>query len=259
MLLTNHLIRTLINNLSNLNIKPIPYSIKMLTNCQKTIAKGHLINSNNKLFRIFSSFSPLHLEFNLGSRIVDKFSDWFSFNLSNREKNNKIHFQQLDEISLQSSSLPHTAIVISDASIKNNIAISISHIHICDHLLIKMVHHATFITSTKAELFAIRCGINQAYSIENISKIIVIIDSIHAVKKIFESKSHLYQLHTTAILSELHRFFATNQENYQILGMPQLSQVETSPECWQGFKNIQSTTYTLKQNLLGLLQKNWQW
>ena len=48
----------------------------------------------------------------------------------------------------------------------------------------------TFITSTEAELFAIRCGINQACSKENISKVIVITDSIHAAKKIFDSKSH---------------------------------------------------------------------
>ena len=92
-LLASHPIRTLMNNPSNLHIKPIPHSINTLTNRQKTIVKDHLINSNNKLFEVFPSFSPLHLKFNLGSRIVDKFSDRFSFNLSNREENNKIHFQ----------------------------------------------------------------------------------------------------------------------------------------------------------------------
>ena len=45
------------------------------------------------------------------------------------------------------------------------------------------------------------------------SKIIIITDSIHAAKKIFNSKSHLYQSHTMAILSKLHHFFKTNQEN----------------------------------------------
>ena len=62
---------------------------------------------------------------------------------------------------LHSSSLPHTAIVVTDASVKNDIATSVSHIHIHNHPLIKMVHHATFITSTEAELFAMRCGISQ--------------------------------------------------------------------------------------------------
>ena len=100
-----------------------------------------------------------------------------------------------------------------DASIKNDIATSISHIHFVDHSLTKMVHHAAFITSTEVELFTIRCGINQACNKENMSKIIIITDSIHAARKIFNSKSHPYQIHTMAILSRLHRFFAISQEN----------------------------------------------
>ena len=116
-------------------------------------------------------------------------------------------------MTLQSSSSPHMAIVVTDASIKKDIATSISHIHICDHPLIKTVHHAVYITSTKVELFAIRYGINQACGKNNISKIVVVTSSIHAAKKIFNSKSHLYQLHTTAILQELHRFFTKDQNN----------------------------------------------
>ena len=65
----------------------------------------------------------------------------------------------------------------------------------------------------EVELFAIRCGINQACIKKGVSKIIIVTDSINAAKKIFNSKSHPYQSHTTAILSELYRFFKTNQEN----------------------------------------------
>ena len=132
-LLVNHLIRTFMDDSSNSHIKHIPHSINMLTNCQKTIVKGYLINSNNKFFGVFPLFSPLYLEFNLGFRIVDIFSDWFSFNLANRKKNNKICFQQLDKMTLQSSSSPHTAIVVTDTSVKKDIATSISHVYICDH------------------------------------------------------------------------------------------------------------------------------
>ena len=89
----NYLIRTLIVNSHNVHNKPTPHSINILTKHQKTIIKGHLINSNNKLFGIFPFFSPLNPELNLGSKIVDIFSDRFSFNLANREKNNKTHFQ----------------------------------------------------------------------------------------------------------------------------------------------------------------------
>jgi len=105
---------------------------------------------------------------------------------------------------LQSSSFPFTAIVVTDASIKNNIATSISHVYLVNHPLTKTVHHAVFITSMEAELFTIRCGINQACTKENVSKIVVVTNSIHAAKKIFNSKLHPYQTHTMAILSKLH-------------------------------------------------------
>ena len=45
------------------------------------------------------------------------------------------------------------------------------------------------------------------------SKIIVVTNSIHATKKIFDSKLHPFQSHTTAILSELRHFFNKNHEN----------------------------------------------
>jgi len=101
------------------------------------------------------------------------------------------------------------ALVVTDASIKNNIATSISHVHSANKPLIKTVYHAVFVTSMETELFAIRYGINQACIKENVSKIIVVTDSIHAAKKIFNSNSHPYQSHTTAILSKLRRFFNT--------------------------------------------------
>ena len=100
-----------------------------------------------------------------------------------------------------------------NTSIKNNIAISISHIHQANHSLIKTVHHAAFITSLEAELFAIRCSINQACNKEDVSKIFIITDSIHAAKNIFNSSLHRYQLHSMAILSELQQFFNKSQDN----------------------------------------------
>jgi len=114
---------------------------------------------------------------------------------------------------LRYSSDPHTAIVITDASIKNNIATSISHIHSANRLLTKTVHHASFVTSMEAELFAIRCGISQACSIGNVSKIVVVTDSIHAAKEIFDYSSYPFQIHSAAILSELQSFFSSNNSN----------------------------------------------
>jgi len=51
-------------------------------------------------------------------------------------------------------------VVISDASIKNNVTMSISHIDCSYNIMAKTIHHTINITTTEAELFAIRCGIN---------------------------------------------------------------------------------------------------
>ena len=91
-LLENHLIITLIDDPLNTRNKPSPLFINMLTECQKNTIKEHLINSNNKLFGVFSSFSPFNLEFNPGFRIVDIFPDQVSFNLANKAKSNKLCF-----------------------------------------------------------------------------------------------------------------------------------------------------------------------
>ena len=51
-----------------------------------------------------------------------------------------------------------TSLVVSNVSIKNNITISISHIHMYNKLVIKILYRAMNVTFT--ELFAICYGIN---------------------------------------------------------------------------------------------------
>ena len=74
-----------------------------------------------------------------------------------------------------------------DVSVKNNTTTSISYIHIHNKPVIKTLHHTMNIMSIETKLFTIRCRINQATISDNISKIIVIMDSIHTTKKIFDS------------------------------------------------------------------------
>jgi len=62
--------------------------------------------------------------------------------------------------------------------------------------------------STEVELFVIRCGINQATHLSNVNQIVVIMDSIHVAKRIFDSLSHSYQLYSSAISCELRDFFS---------------------------------------------------
>jgi len=184
------------NNSSN------PHTVGSLTNQQRNIAKGHIINSKVKSYGIFPSFAPLHKEFTPGHHISDIFSDHFSFNLVNKKEKDNIRVQKLNDLVLQNS-ISSTALIVTNANIKNDIATSVAHIHQTNSPLIKTVHHAMFITSSEVELFAMRYGINQACNKDNVSEIIIITDSIHAAKLIFNSSSHLLQSHSAAILSEL--------------------------------------------------------
>jgi len=104
--------------------------------------------------------------------------------------------------------------MVSDANIKNDVAMSILHVHSSSNPIKKTIHHAVNNISTEAELFAIRCGINQAIQIPNINHITIIINAIHAVYHIFDSLVYSYQLQAIAILKELREFFNKNPSNY---------------------------------------------
>jgi len=135
-----------------------------LTNKQKLKVKGPIVDANNRLNGIFRSFDPFNPEFSPGSRLVDLFSNRFSFFQSDRRSidSRKSHLKNLDEVVLNASMDPHSTIIVLDTSIKNNVATSIAHVYSYNSPVIKMIHHATNVISTGAELFAIRCGINQA-------------------------------------------------------------------------------------------------
>ena len=172
------------------------------------------MNLANRVNECFSSFNPLNLEFSPGLRVIDNFSDHISFNLFNKEKDNKSHTQLLDEMVLKSSSSSSVAIIAFDTSIKNNVAMSIAHIHTHDKPLIKTIHHAVNVTSIEVELFTIRCGINQVMCIDNISKIIIVTDSIHMVKRIFDPFVYPFQVQSAAVLFDLRYFFNCYTNNF---------------------------------------------
>ena len=170
---------------------------------------------DNCFNEVFPLFDPLNPEISLGSRIIDIFSSHFSFYFFSKckDQNFKSWIQQLDKVAFKSSSSPSSALVIIDASIKNNIATSIVHIHIHNKPITKTLHYTLNVTSTKAELFTIRSSINQATNLNNISKIIVITDLIHIARKIFNPLSHPFQKHSAIILNQLWAFFSCHQEN----------------------------------------------
>lgn len=83
---------------------------------------------------------------------------------------------------------------MSDVSIKNNVAMSITYVCLGQNIVTKTIHYTVNVTSTKAELFAIRCRINQVIQVTDILYIIVITDAIHSVRYIYISLSHRYQI-----------------------------------------------------------------
>ena len=117
---------------------------------------------DNCFNKVFPSFDPLNPEFSLRHRIIDIFSNRFSFHLFSKCKddNLKARIQQLDNLAIKSLSIPSHTLIIMDASVKNNSATSISHTHIHNKPVTKTLHHTVNITSTEVELFAIRCSIN---------------------------------------------------------------------------------------------------
>lgn len=121
---------------------------------------------------------------------------------------------QLNNLVIASSENSLSPLVITDASIKCDVAMSIAHVHIHNKLVVKTLYHVVNVTSIEAELFTMRYGINQATSFQGISKIIIVTDSIHLAKRIFDSLLYLFQIHAVAILSELRKFFTNSQENF---------------------------------------------
>ena len=85
----DHLLCLLIDSNLNLSSNFKPNVLDLLTNQQCSLVKGHLVDMANRSHECFSSFSPLNSEFSPGLRIIDNFSDRFSFNVCDKRKDNK--------------------------------------------------------------------------------------------------------------------------------------------------------------------------
>ena len=168
----------------------------------------------NKFNKVFPSFDSFNKKFAPGSQLINIFSSQFSFHLSSKQSDNKFktHIHLLDNISLKSSLDLSYTLIVSDANIKNHVATSILHIHTHNKPVIKTLYYAVNITTIEAKLFAFRYSINQATNLNSINKIIVITNSIHTTKKIFNPSSHPFQIHVASISDELKNFFVKNHD-----------------------------------------------
>ena len=120
---------------------------------QRSWLKLSIIDVDDKCNKFFPSFSFFNKEFKSRNHIVDIFPDCFSFHPHSSDI--KKHIKNLEEIMLRASSDPFSSIVVSDASIKNQVTTSISHIHSFNKPIIITLHSAINITIAKVELFAI--------------------------------------------------------------------------------------------------------
>jgi len=213
LLLSNHIIKSIISTSgSNKHIILHHLSLNKLTHKQQLQLHSLLIDIDNKCNKFLLSFSLFDKECSPGKRLIDSFLDNISFHMQKQDI--KSYLCDLDNVAISTSIDPHSIMVISDTSIRNNVATSISHIYLYNRLIIKTIHHMVNITSTEAKLFTIRCRVNQAISIPNIKHIVVVTDSLHAAKKIFDSLMHPYQIHSTAISQELRNFFKKDSNNH---------------------------------------------
>ena len=207
----NHIIKSIIS--TNRSNEHILYwlSLHNLMSKKRSCLNKLLIDMNNRCNEFLSLFSPFNKEFSLGSKLINSFSEYFSFYSWTHDVKRNLY--KLDDITIQTSSNPHSFIVISDTSIKNHVATSISHIYSYNSPVIKTYHHTVNVSTTEAKLFTIRCGINQAVGISYINHIIVITDLLYATKRIFDLSSHPYQIYFAAIFRKLRKFFRKNINN----------------------------------------------
>ena len=166
---------------------------------------------NNKHNEFSLSFSFFNEEFKPGNCLIDLFSDCFSFH--SHFPNIKKHIEKLDDKTFRASSNPSSAIIISDASIKNHITMLISHIHSFNKHVVKTIHRVVNVTITEAKLFTIQCSINQAIDITNVNHIVVITNSLHAARRIFDFLLYPYQIHSAVISQKLREFFLKDVSN----------------------------------------------
>ena len=130
-----------------------------------------------------------------------------------KTKSRKAHICKLDKLTLQMSADSKTAVIVSDVSIKNQVATLIAHIHVHNNPIIKTLYHTINVTFTEAKLFTIRCDINQVTQSININCIIVIMDSIYITKRISDLLVYLYQIQLFTISKELREFFKRDLHN----------------------------------------------
>jgi len=142
------MINCLIGNQHLKNSTPHCFSLEKLTSKQWLKVKSFIVVANNHLNGILPSFDSLHKKLSSGFQLLDNFHDHFSFHIVNH-KNKDIkdtYLCKLNKVFEDSLTDSKTVIIISDTSIKNNVAMSISHICSDYNILAKTIYYAVNVT-----------------------------------------------------------------------------------------------------------------
>jgi len=195
-----HTINTLLDRHHSKQATPHCMTTSQLTFKQNLKIKSPIVDINHCLNQILPAFDNLNKELSPGFCLVDIFPNCFSFNVVKCKdaKARTAHLNKLENVYRASKDDPNTLFIISDASLKNNIATSVTHIQQEQALITKAIYHATNISTTEAELFAIRRGISQAAHTNGITNIAIVTDAIPAAKRIFDTLCYPFQLHSIA-------------------------------------------------------------
>jgi len=206
----SHTIWTLLENQHSNLFLLHHLSLENITAKQRQKIKSSITDVNsclNSFFSasFFSAFNTFNSELSSGFQLSDKFSSHFLFHQVNHKnkKSKDSHLHKLNNLfdSLMIDS--NTIIIISNASLKDNITILISYVHFHSEQVKKTIYHAVNITTTKAELFTMRYKINQAILIPNISHIVIITNIIYFVWWIFDLSVHPFQVHSITVAKYL--------------------------------------------------------
>ena len=126
--------------------------------------KGSIVDTNNRLDEVFSFFSPFSSKFSSEDKLINIYPSCFYFHSSDKKskESRKAYICKLNKLILRVLAELKIAVIVLDTSIKNQVAMLVTYIYVHNNSIIKTIHYMVKVTFTKAELFAIRCSINQA-------------------------------------------------------------------------------------------------
>jgi len=125
-----YLYNTLLDRYHSKQATSYHMATSQLTFKQNLKIKSPIVDINYRLNQILLAFNNLNKELSLGFCLVDTFSNYFSFNVVKCKdtKARTAHLNKLENVYRASKDDLNTLFIISDASLRNNIATSIIHI-----------------------------------------------------------------------------------------------------------------------------------